>query len=193
MKGDVFLEASMELTHSSHKLPANHLCTSPSAYQFYVHQEEGSTSIILNDTIKLSHNQNTFSISFSILDFLNPFKNQYSIFLENFDKDVTHLTPGTHQVDYRKIHPGHYVLRIKGANSLGIPSNDLNIPVFIVPALHQTLWFQKLQQPSWFFCFAALLFYYRYKITSKRHEMEKRLLTTQNELVNSQNLPCDRR
>lgn len=152
---------------------------------FIVHQEEGSTSIILNDTIKLSHNQNTFSISFSILDFLNPFKNQYSIFLENFDKDVTHLTPGTHQVDYRKIHPGHYVLRIKGANSLGIPSNDLNITVFIVPALHQTLWF-KITAALLVLLFAALMIYYRYKITSKRHEMEKRLLTTQNELVNSQ-------
>ncbi|MFO7615987.1 MAG: two-component regulator propeller domain-containing protein, partial [Bacteroidales bacterium] len=153
--------------------------------EFTVHDEAGSFEIHFTDTIRLTHRQNTFSVSFSVLDFLNPFKNQYSCFLENFDKDITRLPPGIRQVDYRNVPPGHYLLRIKGANSRGVASEDLLIPLIIVPAWHQTAWFRILLALT-IIAVVGLLIYSRLRIVRNRHEIEKRLLTTQTELVNSQ-------
>ncbi len=153
--------------------------------EFIVHGNLGSFEIPIMDTLRLKSSGNTFSISFSILDFLNPFKNQYTCYLENFDKDITRLSPGIQQVDYRKIPPGHYVFRVRGSNSLGIESPELAVPIIIVPAWYQTFWF-KILTVMLVIIFGGSLIVIRLISLRNKHEIEKQLLTTQTELVRSQ-------
>lgn len=152
---------------------------------FAVHGEGLSYLLPLSDTVRLKFPDNTFTISFSALDYLNPFKNQFSYHLENFDKEITRLSPGLHQVDYRNVTPGHYVFHLRGMNSLGIPGEEISVVINVIPAWYQTTAFRILVVFMILLIAGTFIFLRLYNLR-KRHEMEKQLLTIQNELVRSQ-------
>ncbi|MFH0760056.1 MAG: two-component regulator propeller domain-containing protein [Bacteroidota bacterium] len=153
---------------------------------FIIHADTASYEIPVTDTIiRIRSADNTFSISFSLMDYLNPFKNQYTYFLENFDEGPTRLAPGLHQVDYRKVPPGHYVFRVSGTNSLDVPSERLSTTIIVVPAWNETLLFKVLIVAA-ILLIAGLVIFFRINSLHNRHEMEKQLLTIQNELIRSQ-------
>jgi LytS/YehU family sensor histidine kinase len=139
----------------------------------------------VTDTIRIPSSDNTFSISFSVMDFLNPFKNQYTYFLENSDKRKTQLPVGVHQVDYRNVVPGHYTLRITGTNSLGVRSPELVTTIIVVPAWYQTKLFIYVSILTALLIVGTIIFL-RINSLRVKHEMEKRLLNTRNELIRSQ-------
>jgi ligand-binding sensor domain-containing protein len=150
-----------------------------------VHGARATYQIPVSDTIRIPSTDNTFSVTFSVMDYLNPFKNQFSCFLENSDKSKIQLPPGQHQVDYRNVVPGHYNLKITGTNSLGVRSPELVATIIIVPAWYQTSLFQILTALTAILILATIIFL-RINSLRNKHEMEKRLLTTTNELIRSQ-------
>jgi ligand-binding sensor domain-containing protein len=150
-----------------------------------VHGAQKRYDIPVSDTIRISSTDNTFSITFSVMDYLNPFKNQFTYFLENSDKNRTQLPPGLHQVDYRNVVPGHYTFRITGANSLGIRSNEVVTTIIVVPSWYQTKAFVILTSFAVLLIIGSIIFL-RLNSLRHKHEMEKRLLTIQNELIRSQ-------
>lgn len=71
-------------------------------------------SIICTDKIILKHNQSSFSIEFSAMNFLDESKTQYAYFLENFDNNWNYV--GTERkATYTNLKPGEYILRVKAA------------------------------------------------------------------------------
>lgn len=152
---------------------------------FTVHGPQTKYEMPVADTIRIPSSDNTFSITFSVMDYLNPFKNQFTYFLENSDKVKTQLPVGMHQVDYRNVSPGSYNLRITGTNSLGVRSNELVTTIIVVPAWHQTKLFIFLSSLS-ALIFIATFILLRVNSLRNKHEMEKRLLNTRNELIRSQ-------
>lgn len=152
---------------------------------FIAHGDQKRYEIPVTDTIRIPSSDNTFSISFSVMDFLNPFKNQYTYFLENSDKRKTQLPVGVHQVDYRNVVPGHYTLRITGTNSLGVRSPELVTTIIVVPAWYQTKLFIYVSILTALLIVGTIIFL-RINSLRVKHEMEKRLLNTRNELIRSQ-------
>ena len=152
---------------------------------FTVHGLKKQYEIPISDTIKIPSSDNTFSVTFSVMDYLNPFKNQFTYILENSDKSKTQLPIGMHQVDYRNVVPGNYSLRVSGTNSLGVRTNDLVTTIIVVPSWYQTKLFLILTSLITLLIIGTIIFL---RINSLRikHEMEKRLLNTRNELVRSQ-------
>jgi len=76
-------------------------------------------SIEFESQIKLSHLQNSFQFEFSLLDFTNPDKLQFSYKLENYDPDwSTPLT--TNRAIYQNMPPGNYTFQLKAINSDGV-------------------------------------------------------------------------
>ena len=150
-----------------------------------IHGAKSTYQMPVADTISIPSADNTFSITFSVMDYLNPFKNQFTYFLENSDKSKTQLPPGQHQVDYRNLVPGHYNLRITGTNRLGVRSNEISTAIIIVPAWYQTRLFIVLTTLTALLIIITII-YIRLTSLRNKHEMEKRLLTTTNELIRSQ-------
>jgi len=150
-----------------------------------VHGDQRKYDVPVSDTIRIPSSESTFSITFSVMDYLNPFKNQFTYFLENSDKNKTQLPRGVHQVDYRNVVPGHYTLRVTGTNSLGIRSNEVLTTIIIVPAWYQTKTFLLVSILTVILIVGSIIFL-RLNSLHNKHEMEKRLLTIQNELVRSQ-------
>jgi ligand-binding sensor domain-containing protein len=153
--------------------------------RFTIHGTDTSTDLPPSDTIRILSSSNTFSISFSAMDYLNPFKNQYTYYLENSDKSKTQLSPGLHQVDYRNVPPGRYFFHLTGTNSMGIRSNESLTTIIVVPAWYQTRIF-LVTTILVSLIILGLIIYLRLSSLRNKHEMEKRLLTISNELIRSQ-------
>lgn len=152
---------------------------------FTVHKSQKQFDLPVTDTIRISSTDNTFSISFSAMDYLNPFKNQFTYFLENLDRDKTQLPPGVHQVDYRNVPPGRYQFRLTGTNSLGIRSDEIANTIIVVPSWYQTKVFVYSSILTSILIIALIIFL-RINSLRNKHEMEKRLLNIRNELIRSQ-------
>ncbi len=152
---------------------------------FLVHGNQKKYEVPVTDTIRIPSIDNTFSVTFSVMDYLNPFKNQFTYFLENYDKSKTQLPVGVHQVDYRNVPPGRYKLRITGTSGLGARSNEIQTTIIVVPSWYQTKLFIFLVSLFSLLIIGTII-YLRVNSLRLKHEMEKRLLTTRNELIRSQ-------
>ncbi|MCD6346714.1 MAG: histidine kinase [Bacteroidales bacterium] len=183
--GEIFLAGANGIT-SFFQLKSAGTSAPPSIQitEFKVHESGNLKDIAISDQIKLNSDQNTFHVSFAALDYLNPFKNRFEYILDNYDKSWTSLDIGVHQVEYRKVPPGDYRLRIKGANSMGAV-NETSVKIKIIAAWWQTLVF-KILAISFSILFIVLFIRTRYIVIQRRHQMEKQILTIQNELVQSQ-------
>jgi ligand-binding sensor domain-containing protein/sensor histidine kinase YesM len=153
--------------------------------RFTVHGSQLRYDMPISDTIRIPSTDNTFSLTFSVMDYLNPFKNQFTYFLENYDRNKTQLPVGIHQVDYRNVVPGLYRFRITGTNSLGVRSNELITTIIVVPAWYQTKLFLIISTLSALLIIGTIIFL-RINSLRNKHEMETRLLNTRNELIRSQ-------
>jgi signal transduction histidine kinase/ligand-binding sensor domain-containing protein len=89
--------------------------------------------------IRLSHNQNVFSVSFNSVDFRNTGDNIVYYILENYDKDWR-AAGNDNKVQYFKVPPGKYTLRIKTANSTSGKWLEKSIDIIISPPWWTTWW-----------------------------------------------------
>jgi len=67
------------------------------------------------DEVELAYNQNSFSIEYAALSYLDPSKNKYSFLLENFE-EVWNEVGNQRKATYTNISPGTYIFRVKAAN-----------------------------------------------------------------------------
>lgn len=101
-------------------------------------------SIITAQHVTLRHDQNSFSIEFAALSFTLSDHEQFVYMLEGFDTDWQPVMR-RRLISYTNLEPGSYVLKVKARGG----SNDdrskvLRLPVTIVPAWWQTVWFRVL-------------------------------------------------
>ena len=168
--------------------PASYSETSPKPpvlFTRFVKYSEGQPiEIPIASSIHLKHFENTFTVDFSALDFINPFKNTYEYYLENYESEWNVLEGGLHQVEYRKLPPGSYTLHVIGSNNLGV-SDDALINIKIIPAWWQTILFRVSIIALGIFLI-ALFIYIRNRTINRKHRMETQILTIENELVQSQ-------
>jgi len=151
---------------------------------FSVAEIGGRIEIPITDRIVLKHDQNSFSVSFAALDYLNPFKNRYEFFLENYDKNWNSLELGDHIAEYTQVPPGNYSMHVVGSNNLGISADNV-LYIKIVPAWWQTLLF-KISVVLTSIALLMLIIVIRYRSIQRKHEMETSLLNIRNELIDSQ-------
>jgi|WetSurSiteA1Bulk_404760.scaffolds.fasta_scaffold01525_2 signal transduction histidine kinase/DNA-binding response OmpR family regulator/ligand-binding sensor domain-containing protein len=69
--------------------------------------------------LNLPFNQNSLSIEFAALNYLNPERNQYRYFMEGFDRDTT-LTGQGFPAEFKNMPPGRYRFWVTGSNNDGL-------------------------------------------------------------------------
>ena len=122
--------------------------------------------------VKLSYDERNISISFSALDFTNPYENQYAYKLEGFDKDWKNTSARIRMATYTNLNPGEYTFRVKGSNSDGIwNENGASIKIIITPPFWKTWWAYLL----YILIFISLIYLYiHYKTASQQKELQKK-------------------
>lgn len=85
--------------------------------------------------IVLAHDQNDFSIYFSLLNYINPQLNQYEYRLEGYDMDWISSGADRHFAHYSNLPVGNYTFLLKGANGNGVRSSDVyTLHIQILPS-----------------------------------------------------------
>ena len=133
-------------------------------------------SITYTGQIELNYEQNIFVVEFATLNLRNPEKNQYIYKLENYDKEWS-VPSSSNVAAYKNLSPGHYVFKVKGANSYGVWNEEVtSLAITIMPP------FWKSRQASCVYVLLIILFLYvAYRLVVKftrlnnAVEMEKQL------------------
>jgi signal transduction histidine kinase/ligand-binding sensor domain-containing protein len=123
------------------------------------------------DTIKLTYNDNYFSVDASYLNFGNPSKKQYVYMLEGYDKDW--IKAGERRtIAYNNVDPGNYKLRVRvfltGEKNF---QNDISAFIFIAPPFWMTWWFRTIAALAIIF----LLFYLYNQRRKKQQKFQNQL------------------
>lgn len=106
------------------------------------------------DLIELKHNQNSFSIGFSSIDFLHPDQGDFQWKLENFDDEWITNEGGASRASYTNLNPGNYVFKLRGLGQKEEPiAKEKQVEVIVHPPFWSTPWAFLV-----YFVFGLLLF-----------------------------------
>ncbi len=101
-------------------------------------------SMILTDTLRLSHNENVFTFDFVALNYTRAEQNKYAYKMEGFDTEWNY-SGNFQSATYTNLDPGTYRFRVKASNNDGVWNEEgAYITVVIVPPFWQTSWFYAL-------------------------------------------------
>jgi ligand-binding sensor domain-containing protein len=97
------------------------------------------------EKVTLLPGMRSLRLDLAVLDLTAPARSAWRAQLEGFDPDPVAASGGDHTLSYAWLPPGDYTLRVQGANRAGrYGRHELRLPVEVVPALHQRLWFRAL-------------------------------------------------
>lgn len=93
--------------------------------------------------LTLTPDGNSLAVEFAALDFTEPERNRYAYKLDGYDKGWTETDASRRLAIYTNLPPGDYVLRLRGSNRAEVwAERQLTLPVRVLPAWYQRLWFQ---------------------------------------------------
>jgi signal transduction histidine kinase/ligand-binding sensor domain-containing protein len=105
----------------------------------------GTLATSVPQRLELAPGQRSFSIEFAALDYSRPQKNRYRYRMQGYDQDWIMTDATRRSASYGNLWPGDYRLQIEGSNRYGQWSGQrLDIPLRVLPAFWQTLWFATL-------------------------------------------------
>lgn len=99
-----------------------------------------SESITYAKNIRLKHNQNSFNFEFAMLNYTSPELNQFTYFLESYEKDWNPISRNN-VAAYRNVPPGTYLFRLKGSNGFGVWSDmETILKIKVLPPWWTSWW-----------------------------------------------------
>ena len=97
------------------------------------------------DPLMIAPEANSLAVEFSALDYSAPELNRYAYLLQGYDTDWIETDPTRRLAAYTNLPPGSYTLRLRGSNRNGAwTETALDLPIRVLPAWHQSLWFKLL-------------------------------------------------
>ncbi len=135
--GKILTHLTMDKVRFTEFMINNQVISPGKKYNQKVVLEKG---LDFTEQITLRYNHNTFSIRFSLLDFLEPNKNRYFYKLEGFDKEWRQAPALFRQADYTNLSPGDYVFKVKAINGDGFETPaERNLSVTILPPWYKSI------------------------------------------------------
>lgn len=133
-------------------------------------------SITYSDKVKLTYEQNTFTIEFATLTLKEPENNKYTYILENYDKQWSAVS-NSNSATYKNLPSGEYVFRVKGANSDGTwNEHTTELHITIMPpfwrSIYAYVFYTILLLLS---LYAAFKIIYKFNRLNNAVEVEKQL------------------
>ena len=127
-------------------------------------------SIMETKEIVLKHDQNSFTLNFTVSNYLAGRNNSFAYMLQGYDKDWYNIR-NSRSVSYSNLKHGKYTFMVKAANNDGVwNENPTTLQIRIAP-----VWFRTKFAISLFIVMAILLFIALYAFIVERKERESRL------------------
>ncbi len=139
------------------------------------------------DPLVVEPGANSLAVEFAALDFSAPERSRYAYQLEDFDKDWTQTDATRRLAAYTNLSPGHYRLRLRGSNRVGAWTETvLDVPVRVLPAWYQMLWFKCAVVLAACLAVLVLLHVRTLTLLRRQHELEDQVLARTTELLQTQ-------
>ncbi|ANQ52477.1 response regulator [Flammeovirga sp. MY04] len=123
------------------------------------------------EKIELEHDENTFGLSFSGLDFRLDNAHEYRVQLEGLEDDWKILPANEHSVSYIKVKPGKYIFKVMASDQFGKFSDEYkSLEIIIHPPIWATWWAKAI-----YFIVICVVFFLAKRMTEKN-------INTQNNL-----------
>lgn len=121
--------------------------------------------------IVLAHNENSFKLSFAMLNFSSSTNNKYAYRLKGYDEKMLIVETGENYVYYSNLPPGKYTFWVKGINPDGIWSDQVaSLDILIKTPWWKTWWAYLLLLFT-----ICSIFYFLYKLTINRLHLSNEL------------------
>ena len=122
-------------------------------------------------------------VEFAALDYSAPERNRYAHRLLGFDADWIATEPTRRLASYTNLPPGDYTLQLRGSNRDGVWSDaPLALPIRVLPAWYQTLWFRGLCGLFALLLVVALVQARTFYLRRRQHELEGQVVARTAEL-----------
>lgn len=128
-----------------------------------------------NEEIILNETQNSFKVSFTLLDFSLPEKNTFKYRLLPQEKEWQNLQ-AAHSINFNALPPGKYKFEVIGANTDQLWSAEpFAIIIKIIPPFYKTTWFYYLVGCLVLFL-TAIIIYARFKSNIRKQALLERII-----------------
>jgi len=118
-------------------------------------------------SITLPYSDNSLSFEFTMTEFTEPLKNAYAYNMAGID--TKWINSGNMRfARYAGLRPGHYVFKIKAANSDGVWSTPQMISINIIPPLWQRGWFIFMEAMAGVGVIALVIFMIQKSVYKKK-------------------------
>ena len=131
--------------------------------------------------LKLPAKQNTFQISFAVLDYINGDNYDYSYLLENYNTHWISLQK-ENKISFMNLPPGEYVLKIKYKNDVVQADNNVySLPVIILPPWYLSTVSFIIYSVLFILLVLSIIYYIRRKFQQKQVLVAKKIKEEQKE------------
>ncbi len=174
-----------EVTSSCQAIPA--VITQFSVYSRQIESKDTELPLSLRDKIELLYNQNTFKISFNVLDYTQNSQVEFAYMMEGLE-DLWYSTQGENQVTFRNIPPGDYTFKVKTRlRNQEWEEKVATLPITISPPFWLA-WYAKLL----YFFVAAAFVYIVISFYKRKLDLESSLEVERKNSQNKQELNDER-
>jgi diguanylate cyclase (GGDEF)-like protein len=125
---------------------------------------------------------NSLRVEFSALDYSAPERNIYAYRLRGFDNTWIYTDPTNRLAVYTNLPPGDYSLELRGSNRDGAWSQTRLVPIRVLPAWYQTIWFQLAAALAGLIAVAMLVQARTAFLRRREHELERQVAERTSEL-----------
>lgn len=133
--------------------------------------------------IRLSHDRNSFAISFSVPNYLSGHQDRFAYILDGHDDSWTE-TSSVRVASWSNLPHGKYVFRLKSANNDGKwCENEVTFPIVIRP-----VWYETIPAIIGFTLILILFVIGSFILLSRRKDREKRIELSEQEKVHQEEL-----
>ena len=133
--------------------------------------------------LELPANQNTFQISFAVLDYLHGDNYDFSYLLYDYDTSWNSLQKET-KISFTKLPPGSYTLKVKYKNDvLNADDNIYTLKLKILPPWYLSTYAYVVYVILFLGLVILLIYYARKKIRKKQELLAKRIKEEQKEKI----------
>ena len=150
---------------------------------------EGEYGINHTAHLSLAPTENSLSFRLSAMEYTDPTRNRYEVYLKHNGKTDTTLLGTNPEFSLNYLAPGAYKLGFTAANAEGIwQQNPKYLEFYINPYYYQTWWFRTIAALGLMSLVGFVLtLYYRYRLREQQLEAEKKERIAERERVILQN------
>lgn len=131
--------------------------------------------------LKLKSNQNTFQLSFTVLDYINGDNYDYFYQLENYNTQWVSLKK-ENRIRFTNLPPGEYTLKVKYRNDVVVADNKVYLlRITVLPPWYLSPLAYSIYGVLFLLASGLVLFYIRKRIAKKQQELEGRIKEEQKE------------